>query len=384
VTLGILTGRPESDLYPLVTREAVAEIVSPSYCGDGETCDAVRATLRDTEATTLELMRAADWGGIDADASAASLSPAERASIPSRSRVVVITVAAATSPRQMPVRAAFAAAAAIAAKIDGLVHDPLLARLETWREFTTHVVTTPLDASAFRRDRIELLYEPKQPGVDRVLTAGLSRWGAPDVEAARVPTAARERVAEIVLAVAGAVADGAMAGRCELSRDDVGRARGQDYPTDADLPPVSPIGIDLVSMHPEAGDPNDFIARIEPAGGDGPLGYVDLAERFFGPLLTAPPPAEGLDESARLQRELAATLARWDSTRASGARLLVRLPFSIPGDAGVESMWVEVSAYDARTVTGKLVDEPLGATDVARGDLLTRPRSQVEDVRVSK
>ena len=45
-------------------------------------------------------------------------------------------------------------------------------------------------------------------------------------------------------------------------------------------------------------------------------------------------------------------------------------------------MWLEVTRYDAQTVTGTLKDDPLGATDVARGDSVTRPRAQVEDVEL--
>ena len=42
---------------------------------------------------------------------------------------------------------------------------------------------------------------------------------------------------------------------------------------------------------------------------------------------------------------------------------------------------VEVTVYDARTVTGTLVDEPLGATNVSQGSKVTRPREDVEDLR---
>ena len=384
--LGVLTDRPRADLDALVRRDRMAALVAPAYCGDEASCAAVRTVLDDPDATTLQVIDASDWnlGRVDVDAGAASLSPADRASLSKRARVVVVRVATATSPRQLAVRTAFAAAAAISMACDGLVHDPLLARVETSRAFAAHAVTEPLEASAFRRDRVELLYEPKEEGVVRVLTAGLSRWGAPDVEAARVPMAARERLAEIVLAVARALADGAERGPVTLSRDDIGRARGWAYPADAGLPPLAPVTIELASVRPEAGDPNDFIARIEPPESDGPMGYLDLAERFFGPLLLSPPEPDPTHEHrAEAQRKLARSLVRWGSSRAHGDKLLVQLPFAIPGDAGVESMWVEVTRYDARTVTGTLLNEPLGATDVTRGETITRPREQVEDVRTA-
>ncbi|MBV9945460.1 MAG: DUF2314 domain-containing protein [Myxococcales bacterium] len=57
------------------------------------------------------------------------------------------------------------------------------------------------------------------------------------------------------------------------------------------------------------------------------------------------------------------------------------LPFPIPGDAGVESMWIDVTRFDPESLTGRLLDDALGATDVARGQEVTRPRALVEDLR---
>jgi hypothetical protein len=198
-----------------------------------------------------------------------------------------------------------------------------------------------------------------------------------------VPTAATPRMAEVVLAVAQAIADGATTQPLVLSRDDVARARGQAYPADAGLPAVKPVEVDVVTAHPENGDPNDFMARIVPSGGEGPIGYVDLAERFFGPILAASPGEDVLAERrGKAQGKLAGAVSTWNAQRESGARLLVLLPFPIPGDAGTESMWLDVTKADAKTVTGKVMDEPLGATDVKRGDEVTRPRTQVEDVEL--
>ena len=48
----------------------------------------------------------------------------------------------------------------------------------------------------------------------------------------------------------------------------------------------------------------------------------------------------------------------------------------------MESMWIDVTGYDARTMRGKLVDDPLGATQFNRGDEISRPRSDVEEIEV--
>jgi hypothetical protein len=381
--VGVLTDRSEADLQLLLARDVIGTLVDSAFCGDEAACDAVRATIRDEHTTSLTVVDASVWGldKVDVDASARGLTAAQMASVKRFPRVVAVRVATATGPKQLALRAATAAAAAIAQRTGGIVWDQLLGRMETASAFARHVVTTPLGASVFRPDRMELLYQPKGEGVVRVLTAGLSRWGAPDVEVSGVPTAAAGRMAEIVLGVAAAIADGATSGPIVLSRDDLGRARGEAYPTDAGLPPSARVEIDVVASHPENGDPNDFMARIVPPGAEGPIGALDLAERFFGPVLAAAATSDALEARRKqAQGKLGAALKRWGGAQDGGSKLLVMLPFPIPGDAGVESMWIEVTKLDARTVTGKLTDDPLGATDVKRGDEVTRPRSDVEDV----
>ena len=388
--LGVLTDRPEAELATLLDRPSLAARLTKTQCGDEGACAAVRGALQDEHTTALQVVAADTWNlaGIDLDASAAGLPPRDRASVTKRARVVVIRVNAAPSPRQIAIRAAFAAAAVIAEKADGLVYDQLLGRIETPHDFAVHAVTAPLDASAFRKDRIELLYEPKETGVVRILTAGLSRWGGPDVEARAVPAAAADRIADVVLGVAEAIANGATTGPVTLSRDNLSRARGEPYPADPSLPDATPKAIDLASVHPEGGDPNDFMARIVPEGGEEPLGYLDLSELFFGPTLAASPSEASLRASReKAQLALPAALAHWSATRAAGS-LLVRLPFEIAGDCdagpdagcGTESMWIDVTGYDARTVRGKLVDDPLGATQFNRGDEISRPRRAVEEI----
>jgi len=383
--LGVLTERTESALAAVVDRVSLAQHVTADLCGDPASCEAVRATLNDDSQTTVQVLDASTWSldRADIDAGARGLSASERARVSTLSRVIVVRVTGPPGPKALALRAAIAASAAIAREVGGVVWDQLLARFENARVFASHAVTVPLEASAFRRDRVEILYEPKAEGIVRVLTAGMSRWGAPDVEAAAVPTPVSPRMAEVVLAVAESIADGAPTQPLLLSLDDLGRARGGAYALDAGFPAPVPVEIEVVMVHPENGDPNDFMARIVPPAGEGPIGYVDLAERFFGPVLAAAPGEDVLRaRRARAQAKLEAALGRWEAQKASGAKMRVLLPFPIPGDKGIESMWIEVTRVGARTVTGKLTDEPLGATDVKNGDEVTRPRTQVEDLEV--
>jgi hypothetical protein len=242
---------------------------------------------------------------------------------------------------------------------------------------------------------------PRGEGVVRLLTAGLERFGAPDVEVANAPLAASDKTAQLLTAVAAAIADGARSTTLLLARADLARApnaapapaaaASRTKEDDASSPPVE---IHLIAVHPESGDPNDFIARIEPPAGEGAMATLELLESLFGPILAVAPDEATLGaQHERAQRALGSLLARWQETREArrqdareagktDGRLLVRLPFAIAGDAGFESMWVEITGYGAATVTGVVVDEPIAATDVLRGDRVTRARTEVEDVRV--
>ncbi len=381
--VGVLCDRTAEAAAPLLERDALAAAIAPKLCGDEAACQAVKATLRDEHATTLDVVPASAWGleRIDVEQVARNLTAREQAGLKAHPRIVVVHVNTATSPRQLALRTATAAAATLAQQLGGLVWDQLLARVETPHDFAAHAVTEPLDRPTFRRDRIELLYQPRDEGVVRILTGGLSRWGVADVEMPAVPSAAADCLGDVVLGVAAALANGALASPVTVSRDDLGRARGQDYASDAGMPASVPVELDIVSVHPENGDPNDFMARIEPPDGEGLVAAMGLAERFFGSLLAASPGAGALGErKGRAQAGLASAVARWSAAKGAGARLLVMLPFGIPGEGGIESMWIDVTRVDGARVTGKVLDDPLGATDVHKGDEVTRPRGDVEDL----
>jgi uncharacterized protein YegJ (DUF2314 family) len=197
----------------------------------------------------------------------------------------------------------------------------------------------------------------------------------------------------VVLGVAAALADGIATSPITLTRDDLEAAAGPGPALDGGpaVPEGGPsggIGIDLLSVesdHPGTPDGADFFARVEPQGGEGPLAYLELAERFFGSVLaTAPDESTQKSDQTRAARELADALDRTSATEGKGsgrATVFVRLPFEIPG-GGSEALWVEVTGHDARTITGRIADEPLAATDVERGQTVTRARSDVQGVRV--
>jgi uncharacterized protein YegJ (DUF2314 family) len=384
VQLGILTDASEADLAPLLDREAVAKLVTWKHCGaDIPTCDAVIATVRDSQRTHLDVVPAINWHTqlINVDAEGKALTPRERATVKKRARVYVVNVTGPTTTKHLPLRTGFAVAAAISEKIDGLVYDQLLERIERASDFAKHAVIAPIEASAFRSDRIAVQFAPRADGTVRLLTAGLARFGAPDVEVHATRGDTVPRLSDVVLGVAEALANGATSSPITLSLDDLAHARGSPYAADAGFPPPAPVPIALEGVHPENGDPNDFFVRIAPPEGATPAGYLAIAESFFGLLLPEAPSDDALREKKqKVQKALAGALARYDAEKAHGAKLFVQLPFAITGDEqGFEAMWIEVTAFDAANVTGTLADDPLGATTLARGAKVTRPRRDVLD-----
>jgi hypothetical protein len=384
--LGVLTRRTEIHLDP----GSLAERVTPAACGETPACDAVRATLADGHATTLRIVATNEWEGArfvpDAgkgrgarDAGASRLP-----SLREWPTALVVHVAVAPSKRQLALRAAFAAAVTLAADFDGWVVDPVLGRTEDARTFAGHAVTEPLDAPVFRADRIRVVEEPAGDDVVRLRTAGLARWGAPEVEALAVPIAARAALTDVVLGVAAAVANGADASPVAVSRANIEEAAGRPAADAGSLDgsAVASLPIALVSVAdapPDVPGASDFVARIEPERGEGPLAYLELGERFFGTVLAAT--NEDAQAPSGTAERLAAALDRAGAPDATSGKVFVRMPFEIPG-GGHESLWVEVTRHDARTLTGRIADDPLAATDVARGDEVTRPRSDVLDVRL--
>jgi hypothetical protein len=380
--LGVLTRQKDV----AIELAKLAADVAPAVCGDAAACEAVRATLADAHATEVRAIPASDWaiGRAELDAGAPLAAGVGR-----WPTAVVVRVAVAPSPRQLGLRSAFAAAATLAAQLDGWVIDPLLGRAEDAPTFAIHAVTERLDAPAFRADRIRVMEEAAGESVVRLRTRGLARWGAPEVEALAVPLAARDAWTDLMLGVAAAVANG-MTSPVSLTRADIEAAAGRPAAGagSADATATEAVAVDLssVAVEPTAEEESDFVARIEPPGGEGPLAYLELGERFFGPLLTSmgPPPAASANDAKRSERmleRLASAIDRAASPDAGQLRAFVRLPFDIPG-GGREALWVEVTGHDARTVTGRIADDPMAATDVARGTEVTRSRVEVLDVRL--
>jgi uncharacterized protein YegJ (DUF2314 family) len=390
---GVFTDRPSAELELLTQPKNALALLTPAHCGDAATCDAVRAFLGEPDALRIEATPAQNWrlpNKSELPRVASTLSSGERDKLIAMPRSLHVTVRGAALPNQLPARAGFALTAALASKVSGFVYDQVVDRVERPAEFAKHVITVPLGARAFRKDRVDFQYSSRQGGTVRLISAGMVRFGAPDLEVFSAPRGVANRLVDVMIALADALTSGATTSPIAITLDDIERARAELFGPDAGMPPSVAIDVDLEDAAPESGDPNEIMARIVPPDGPTPEGYDDLVEMFFGQSSAWQPPSEDEFKAIKdkTQKALATALMRHKKEK---LELYVQLGFPTavalkqPGgpDASdldaFEWMWVEVTAFDDKDVTGTLIDEPENVPGAAKGQSVTRKRSEVSD-----
>lgn len=398
VEFGVMTEMDEQALQPLLATAAAARLLEARHCGDPSTCEAVRAYVEADEHVSLEVVPPLTWSLPDEPERAASdLSESERESLPRR-RVIVVHTGGRATPKQLAARAGFALAGALAEKTNGVVYDQVIDRVDRAVTFVKRAITEPLDAHVFRSDRIDVQYAQTDREHMRLLTTGLARFGCPDIDILEAHLRDVQPLSDVLTAAAEAVVNGAISSPLTLTRGDLERVRGSKYDEDAGaggkpMPEVAPVAVGIENVHPENGDPNDFMARIVPEDGPTPEGYAELAAAFFGE--AGPPPPEQSPEEAqaqaksRVDKELPSLL---DRSR-KGVTLYLQFPFAVPPDEDdpnvpadaapdYEWMWVEVKSFDAKTVTGVLMDQSDVNPALPKGQTVTRARMDALDYQL--
>jgi uncharacterized protein YegJ (DUF2314 family) len=387
--LGVLTERPKEELTKLFAPSALPALLEPRFCGPEQACNAVRAFVG-TQKVEVSVVPIDDWGlppESTLEHVARGLTREERASLHKKTAIVVVHARGAATAEQLPARAAFGLAAAIATRLRGFVYDETLRRIETADAFAGHAILENLGDPVYRGDRVVIQLYQQDDGSARLISLGMRRFGASDLEVRGAQMGAGKSLGNVMNAVAFRLAGGAADAPLTITLDDVARATRQ--PT-ADLHrgAAAPVAqeIDLVVPPPQQGDPDNPVLRLVPPGGDGAQGYDGLATGLFGTTERLVDVTD--DPSLELARQRAvhafpAALARWRAMRPRGA-LLVKLPFAVPGDAGpsaggVESMWVELKSADGPLLTGSLANSPALIPDLKQGAQVKGARKDLED-----
>jgi uncharacterized protein YegJ (DUF2314 family) len=382
IAFGVFTEKSKKELAGLLDRKAVGAQLGPKHCGDPAACDAVRKLLLDEEQVRIDVAERRLWTmPTDIDKVALGLTREEKQSVEKGEWVYVIQVRGPSQQDHVHARLGFAITAFIAEKLKGIVHDQVCERMERPADFAKRAITSPLGQSAFSRNRIEFQYTPKPDGTVRLVSVGMSRFGAPDLVVESATMRVAEKLSDVLVAVAHKLERGESMSPIRVTLDDMETARGAPFGDDAGATqPPFPVMIGLEPVRAKAGDPSAFMARVVPEEGATPEGYRDLAEAFFGTLEDEEPSDEEIAQlRAKTQAKLPEVLAQYKKSK---QRLLVHAPFELKGNTGsgaAEFLWMEVEGFDDKTVSGVLVDEPRYVLSKKKGDRVTRPRDQIVD-----
>lgn len=393
--LAVLSDKPEVEVAKIASAEAVAKLLDTRHCGG--TCDALRKAIVDHGRFEIEVMRSDDYilpAKDSYETIGAGLTPAERASIGHRPSAVVIRTRGPADVDQLPARTAFAATAAVAEALSGLVYDEVARRIENLEQHSKRVITVPFGQNVFSPHQISVQLYRQDDGTARLLTLGMVRFGSPDF----TMRGAAMELGPSLANVMNAAASWAVGARTELpivvTLADVARIsshRPEDLAKDPKA--ASPVPLETADAERTEGDPeNEMLELVPGPKGATPKGeaatreaWASVATELFGatPKVVFATFDKELDAiAARARKELPGAVKRFES--GEGA-LFVKGPFPIPeasrldGGAKDEWMWIQVSSCDAKGCAGALSNTPGYATNLAAGRPVRVERARTAD-----
>jgi hypothetical protein len=275
--LGIATAADRATLDRAISDEAIVARLDSRWCG--VTCADVRAFMSAPPSTDrqfdVELTTTEDWPLPPVDVltdMAPSLTDEERHAFSAMKDVVLVHVRERRTDVHLAFRTCVAVAAALADELHGFVYDDAAHRVESAREFETHVVKKRLTDNAFRPDHIAIDSMLEASGATRMLTRGMARFGAPDIDTIDFDPVAEPRMRVVMNAVAEKIAGGARTSPIKIA--------GADVPV-------------LVAEMHLAGDPDNDLVTIVPGGNDlasRRARWNELLEKI-APASALPPPS---------------------------------------------------------------------------------------------
>ena len=386
VELAVLSDKPEVDVAKFATGEAIAKLLDVRHCGGA--CDAVKKRMLDHEHFEVEVLRSEDYILPPKDSYATigpGLTLSERASIDQRATTVVIRSRGPVTIEQLPARAAFAATAAVAEALSGLVYDEVVRRIETSAQFAQHIVTAPLGQNVFSPRQISVQLYRQDDGTARLLTLGMVRFGSPDFSIRGAPMELGPSLANVM----NVVASDAAAARTELplvTLAEVSRvaARTPDQLA-RDPRSSSPIHLEAAPAERTEGDPENEMLELLPRGGATREGWTSAMTELFGetPRVVFIGADKELDAVAvRARRELPAAVKLFEGGKGA---LYVKGPFPIPQGARIDGggsdewMWVQVTSCSSKSCAGLLSNTPGYATNLAAGKPVSVEHAKTAD-----
>jgi hypothetical protein len=368
--LTILTDKPEDVVTAATKTEAIEKTLDVPYCGPA--CDAVKKVVRDKEHFEIETVSGEDMmlpPKDTIDTIGPGLTPKERESVHRRRAAVTVRVRGDVDKDQAAARALFAVTASLAKTLDGLVWDETTRRIETADQTRMRAITVPLGAPAFNPRAIVIQFYRQPDATARLVTLGMSRFGAPDLSLRGCSMAAGAMLVDAINALAASI----VAGKDTLPL--VVKMKGV-------------VGFEVADAERVDGDPSDFVELVPIGGAKGEStreAWDAVVTKLFGEAAQSVEAKFGKEleaAGAKARKEMPAVLKRF---AAGEGELFVWGPFTIPpderADGGPEEewLWVKVSSCDESACTGALSNRPMYASNIASGRTTSVPRAKIAD-----
>jgi uncharacterized protein YegJ (DUF2314 family) len=387
--LAVLTDKPEIEVAKIAHAEPVAKLLDVRHCG--ATCDALRKVIVDHDHFEIEVMRSEDYILPPKDSYetiAPGLTAAERATIGRRSSTVVIRTRGTSTIDQLPARTCFAAAAAVAEALSGLVYDEVVRRIETSAHHAQRVITVPLGQNVFSPRQISVQLYRQEDGTARLLTLGMVRFGSADFTMRGAPMELGPSLASMMNVAASHAAAVKIELPVVVTLEDVARvASTAARELVNDRKASGAVRFDVVDAERTEGDPENEMLELVPQGGATREVWTSAVAEIFGdtPHVVFATFDKELEAIAmRARKELPAAVKRFE---AGEGALFVKGPFPIPSEARMDGgatnqfewMWIDVASCDARGCAGVLSNTPGFATNLTAGKPVRVEREKTAD-----
>jgi hypothetical protein len=318
----VVTAESEAAITEVLKKQNLAPLLQSRYCGEG--CEDIRALLGKEPRISFEIMEAERWTLPPRDkvtATVTELSQSELARLYAMPRVVIVRTRDAHYQDAVAARAGFALTALLARMLHGFVHDEVRDRLYSAEVAATFVITGAHAAQGFRPEHVSLTLAPDDPDSDRLLTRGLRRFGAPDLQMSNVPRKLSPRIAQLLNTLATRIANGE-------SR----------LPMRLDATSHASIAFSFAEALMAEGHPENDVLEVS-----SDASFEELASAFSR--------QENPDEVKAAQKHVQTQWASLEKAKLQGTRVFLRIETQ-PEGGRPEAVWTELVSCSATHCKG--------------------------------
>ncbi|HKD80023.1 MAG TPA: DUF2314 domain-containing protein [Candidatus Angelobacter sp.] len=221
----------------------------------------------------------------------------------------------------------------------------------------------------------------------RAVTLGLDKFGLPDVVVREVPQSSGAQAESLINIFAQTIAEGAMFSGSGKLKIDIHSLKN-DQLRNSELKSMNEHALGtaclfLTPATPDEGDPENRLVELSAALYSGPDSLA-RQENMFSSLFGSEDVAHNVEETEELLAEsrrerakLPALHQAFDAGLQAGEYIQVKAPFK--SDRGTEWMWVEISRWKGRNITGTLQNDPVDVPSLHAGQIVKVNADEVFD-----